>query len=154
MAVHHATIVIERGFDGPPGRVYAAWAEPALRARWDYPGEGWEAVQEESDFRVGGRKISRFGPAGDPLYREDLRYQDIVPGERIVFAYTISRGATPISASLSTVELQPDGPRTRMRLTEQVAFLDGGDSAADRERGWGEALDKLDAELRRQAQPA
>jgi uncharacterized protein YndB with AHSA1/START domain len=154
MAVHHATLVIERRFEAPPRRVYAAWAEPAIRARWDYPGDGWEAIQEESEFRIGGRKVSRFGPPGDPIYREDLHYADIVPDERIIFAYTMSRGAAPISSSLTTVELRPDGARTHMRLTEQAAFLDGGDGASDRERGWGEALDKLDAELRRQAQTA
>ena len=32
-------------------------------------------------------------------------------------------------------------------MTDQVAILDGGDTAKDRERGWGETLDKLPAAI-------
>ena len=152
--VHHATLVIDRTFDAAPGRVFACWADPALRSRWDFPGDGWQAEQVESDFRVGGRKVSRFGPAGGPTYTEDMRYEDIVPDRRIVFAYTILRDTDRITSSLTTVEFAADGPRTRMKLTEQIAILDGGDTAEDRQAGWGEALDKLDRELRRLSQPA
>ena len=153
-SVHHATIVIDRDFEASPSRVYACWADPALRALWDFPGEGWEATQIESDFRVGGRKVSRFGPPGGPQYTEDMRYEDIVEGRRIVFAYTITREAERITSSLTTAEFAPDGARTRLKLTEQIAILDGGDTTKDREAGWNEALDKLAAELDRQAQPA
>src|SRR5690242_10534590 len=111
-SVRHATIVIERVFAASPARVYAHWADPTLRARWDYPGEGWTAETLESDYRVGGRKLSRFGPAGAVPYTEDMRYEDISPGQRIVFAYTISQGEVRITASLATAEFVPDGAGT------------------------------------------
>jgi uncharacterized protein YndB with AHSA1/START domain len=153
-SVTHDTIRIERVFDAAPARVFAAWADPAARARWDVPGSDWRIAESRYDFRVGGREFCRFGPPSDPVYLAESSYADIVPERRIVFTYTMDRGATRISVSLTTVELLPAGSRTRLVLTEQVAFLDGGDTASERERGWGAMLRKLDAELRRETAPA
>ena len=41
------------------------------------------------------------------------------------------------------MQLAAEGDGTRLRLTEQVAFLDGVDGGAGRERGWGGLLDRL-----------
>ena len=150
---HHATIVITRSFGAPVRTVYECWADPVRRARWDFPGDGWAAEQVENRFAIGGRKVSRFGPPGETPYVEDLRYEDIVPGRRIVFAYSISRGEARITASLATVEFSGEAARTDMKLTEQIVILDGGEKPNDRERGWGEALDKLDRELAATGQP-
>jgi len=151
--VRHDTIVIERRFDATPARVFAAWADPAARARWSSPGTDWEIADDQHDFRVGGREVSRFGPAGEPVYRAETTYLDIVPDRRIVMAGTMTEGETRISASMATVELLTTGDDTRMIYTEQAAFLDGRDVLENRVRGWGEILDKLDAELRRECEP-
>ena len=150
-SVQHGSFTIRRRYDAPPSRVFAAWADPAARLIWGAPGEGWALAEPRFDFRIGGIETSRFGPAGDPVYRNETRYADIVPDRRIVFSYTIDRGETRISASLSTVELLPDGDGTRLVFTEQAAFLDGGDQPEIREGGWRSLLDKLDAMLRRRA---
>ena len=47
-----------------------------------------------------------------------------------------------------TVELITHGDRTELIVTDQLVVLDGGDEAPDRERGWGETLDKLTPFLR------
>jgi uncharacterized protein YndB with AHSA1/START domain len=52
-----------------------------------------------------------------------------------------------ISVSLTTVEFQPSGTGTRLIFTEQGVFLDGTDSAAQREQGTQGVLDKLGAAL-------
>ena len=80
-----------------------------------------------------------------------------MPDERIVFAYSLSlslslsAGDVRASAALTTVELAADGggTRTRLLLTEQVAFLDGVDGTASRQRGWGALLDRLGDAIRR-----
>ncbi len=46
------------------------------------------------------------------------------------------------------MELAADGGGTRLLLTEQVAFLDGVDGTASRQRGWGALLDRLGDALR------
>ena len=148
-SVRHDTVVVERTYDASPERVFIAWADPAARARWDVPGDDWEIVEFESDFRVGGRERSRFGPPGGPLYTSDGRYEDIVTNSRIVMAGTMARGETRISTAVLTVELLATGARTRLILTEQAAFLDGEDEPAARKQGWGGILNKLGAELRR-----
>jgi hypothetical protein len=56
--------------------------------------------------------------------------------------------ARKISVSLATIELAPAGAGTKLKLTEQGAFLDGYDDAGSREHGTGLLLDRLGASLR------
>jgi uncharacterized protein YndB with AHSA1/START domain len=148
-SAEHATFVIERMYDAPAARVFAAWADPAAKARWF--GGGEESTDEhELDFRVGGREINRGdGPDGQ-FYTYEALYQDIVPDERIVYTYDMHRGETRISVSLATVEFKPAGAGTRLIFTEQGAFLDGEDKPEYREQGTGDLLDALDLELGRE----
>ena len=148
-SVTHATFVVERFFPAPPARVFAAWADPALKARWFSGPEEWSAGRREYelDFRIGGREVSRAGPQGGPVHTYEARYFDIVPGERIVYAYDMLSDGTRISVSLATAELTPAGAGTRLVYTEQGAFLDGHDDPQERKRGTIELFDALGAAL-------
>jgi uncharacterized protein YndB with AHSA1/START domain len=147
-SVEHATIAIEREFDASPSRVFAAWANPGARRRWDVPQPDWELVEHQHDFRVGGCDVVQFGPPGELVYRGETRYENIVSDSRIVSTYTIAEDDKPMSVSVLTVELLAAGKGTRMILTEQAVFLDGNDSPAARHEGLSEMLDKLEAWLR------
>jgi uncharacterized protein YndB with AHSA1/START domain len=147
-SVTHATFALERTYDASPARVFAAWAEPDRKARWfGNPEDG--VAEFELDFRVGGREFNR-GRAHGREYTFEARYQDIVPGVRIVYAYDMHFEGRRISVSLSTVGLEPDGAGTRLTYTEQGAYLDGLDSADQRQSGTGGLLDALGAELARE----
>ena len=148
-SVTHATFVIERNYPASPARVFAAFADPAAKARWFAGPDDWGTDEFELDFRVGGREISRGGPPGGPVHIYEGRYQDIVPDQRIVFTYDMHLDDKRISVSLVTVELKPTGAGTRLVFTEQGAFLDGYDNAIQREQGTGELLDALGTELQR-----
>ena len=50
---------------------------------------------------------------------------------------------TRVSVSLATIELEADGGRTLLVLTEHGAFFDGLVSPTSREQGWGSLLDAL-----------
>ncbi len=148
-SVTHATFTIERAYDASAARVFAAWADPAAKARWFAGPDEWGPAQYEIDFQVGGREVSRNGPNGGSVYAYDARYQEIVPDERIIYTYEMYLDGTRISVSLATVEFKPAGAGTRLIYTEQGAFLDGLDSPDQRQQGSGALFDALDAELRR-----
>jgi uncharacterized protein YndB with AHSA1/START domain len=150
-SVTHATFSIERTYDAPPGRVFAAFADRAIKVHWFSGPEEWGPDEHELDFRVGGRETSRGGPPGGPVHTFEARYYDIVPDERLVFAYDMRLDDTRISVSLATVELEPVGAGTRLTFTEQAAFLDGYDDAGSRERGTRDLLDALGEALRQPA---
>jgi uncharacterized protein YndB with AHSA1/START domain len=142
-AVVHDTIVFERRFPVAPEKVYAAWSDAAQRARWHFPGDGWELVEFDQDFRVGGHERSRFGPKGAPRLREEGRFLDIVRNERIVSAGTMHEDEVRMSITLCTVEFAADGDGTLLKLTDQSAFLDGRERPAERRSGWGKVLERL-----------
>lgn len=147
-SVQHATFVIERIYDAPPARVFRAWADPAAKSTW-FRGPGdWTSSRYTLDFRVGGREGSTVGPKGGPVHHYDAVYQDIVENERIILSYEMRADGTRTSVSLMTVELKPEGKGTRLTFTEQGAFLDGHDSAGQREEGTGFLLDNLEAALK------
>ena len=147
-SVTHATFTLERSYDAPPARVFKAFADPAIKRRWFVEGEGWALEEFVGEFKVGGFERSRFRFRGGEPIRNDTSYHDIVPNERIIFAYTMTIGENRISASLATCEFKPSGAGTQFVFTEQGAFLDGLDQLDQREGGWKVLLDALEKELK------
>lgn len=147
-SVNHSTFVVERTFDASPQRMFAAWADPEAKARWfGNPDQG--VAEYQLDFQVGGREYNR-GEVEGQEYTYEARYQDIVPDERIVYAYDMHVGERRISVSLGTVELEPEGDGTRLTYTEQGAYLDGLDTPEQRQSGTGGLFDALADELARE----
>ena len=148
MSVRHEMVRVERTFNAPVNRVFQAWRDSVALSRWYLPGdEGWFSEVLEHDFRVGGIKKLTFGPQEGAPYTEDCRYEDIVEEQRIVYTMTIGTAGERLTASLVTIEFVDVGGTTNILVTDQVAILDGGDTAADREQGWGEVLDRLAREF-------
>jgi uncharacterized protein YndB with AHSA1/START domain len=151
--VTHSTFTIERSYPVPADRVFAAFADPAKKRRWFAEAEKRKAEQFEMDFRVGGKERTqvRMGPDTPfpgVVMTNHTTYQDIDPGRRIVFAYTMSVGEQRISASLVTVEFAASGAGTALLFTEQGAFLEMSDGPTMRQQGWNHILDGLDAEVK------
>jgi uncharacterized protein YndB with AHSA1/START domain len=145
--VAHDTFVIERTYDIPIAQVFRAWADPMLKARWfagsaDALGAGYDL-----DFRVGGREVNRGGPPGGPVYTYQSEFHDIVPEQRIIYTYEMYADETRISVSVATVQFRSRDATTQLVLTEQGVFLDGHDTAAQREEGTRSLLDSLAAIL-------
>lgn len=138
-STEHGTFVLERRYQAPPARVFAAWSSAQAKSRWFGPG----GLDIELDFRVGGReRFAADGPGGD-RYTYAALYQDIVEDERFVYTYEMYRNEDRISVSVATIELIPDGEGTTLRMTEQGVYLDGHDTPAQREEGTRDILEKL-----------
>ena len=145
--VTHDTFVIERTYDVPVARVFGAWADPVLKARWfagsaDALGAGYEL-----DFRVGGREVNRGGPPGGPVYTYESELRDIIPEQRIVYTYEMYADEYRISVSVATVLFSGQDAKSQLVLTEQGVVLDGHDTVAQREAGTRSLLDSLAASL-------
>jgi uncharacterized protein YndB with AHSA1/START domain len=141
--VTHATFSIERSYDVPPTKVFAAFASPAAKSKWFGGPKEWEQGKRSMDFRVGGKEHLSGGPKGQPPHVFDAIYQDIVPNERIIYSYDMHIGENRISVSLATIEFKQAGKGTRMLFTEQGAFLDDFDNPKLREEGTKALLDQL-----------
>jgi uncharacterized protein YndB with AHSA1/START domain len=48
------------------------------------------------------------------------------------------------------VELFPEGTGTRLILTDQSAFFDCRETPSDRKSGWGQILNRLEAQMARE----
>jgi uncharacterized protein YndB with AHSA1/START domain len=138
----HATFTLERTYPADPARVFAAWADPAAKARWMVGSNGDHSL----DFQVGGLEIvhSTFN---DKVIRFTTTYVDIVEGERIAYNSTLTFDDELATASLTTVEFSADGDGTKLVLTEHGAYLDGHELPEWREEGTATQLDNLTKEL-------
>jgi uncharacterized protein YndB with AHSA1/START domain len=155
---NHGTFFIERRYDATPQRVFAAWSDADSKRAWHVEGKGWEIRSYELDFREGGRETSSFRFLDgvkvfgeETIFGGETVYDEIIPNERIIFTYSMSRNGKRFSVSLATVELKPDGGGTRLLFTEHAAFFEGADGLQMREQGWQELLGKLDAFLKQGA---
>lgn len=147
-ALAHGAFTIERAYKAKPARVFAAWADPEVKARWFIGPDNWKQVRRELDFRVGGEELlhGRFD-GFETLFV--ARYYAIEPDARIVYIYDMRLGpklGTHHSVSLATVDLLPAGGGTKLVFSESVVFLDGtaaAEGTASRERGTAVHLDRI-----------
>ena len=161
-SVVHATFCIERTYAASPAQVYHALTDPIAKARWFTGGERFTLLARSMDVRPGGREHlqgrwsagahrpasdDREGPPSGVVSTFDAVYLDVIPEQRLVYAYEMHLDQRKISASLATLELKRAGTGTRLIVTEQGAFLDGWDDAGSRERGTAQLLDALGRSL-------
>jgi uncharacterized protein YndB with AHSA1/START domain len=141
-SIVHSTFTLERIYPAPISRVFRAWADPQIKARW-FAGN---PAEYQLDFRPGGIERNCAVHDGKKITWESL-YREIVPDERIIYTSVLSEDGAVATVSLATVELAPDDSGTRLVLVEAGAYLDGREQPAWREQGTGEWLDALGRDL-------
>ncbi|KQV92373.1 SRPBCC family protein [Pelomonas sp. Root1237] len=139
----HTSFVLERRFKASATRVFAAWADPATKQRWSDCHAEMNATEFSMDFRPGGQEIYRSALPDGTQLAVDKVFLDIVPQARIVFAYSMAADGRALSASLVTVEFSNSPAGSTLKLTEQLAYLDGHQDLEQRRRGTEEGLDRL-----------
>ncbi|WP_378948403.1 SRPBCC family protein [Mesorhizobium sp. ANAO-SY3R2] len=141
--VAHSTFVIERELPASPRHAYRFWSEAALKQRWNDCHPDWKVVEDSFDFRVGGIEAKRWRLADGSEQTFRALYFDIVPEQRIIYGFDMSFRGQKVSASLATIELIPAGKQTRMKFTEQLAFLGEPDAMRQRIAGTEDGFDRL-----------
>ena len=125
VSTDHGTVVVERTLDVPVSRVFSAFADAKERASWGAPSDTAVFIYDEANFSVGGRDLARCGAKEDPRYRVEARYLDIVGERRVVWTETIHEVDRLLATNITTLELLPDGPGTRLKVTVQVTSFVG-----------------------------
>lgn len=138
---------VTRVWKASPRTIFAAWTDPAIKSQWfkGPPGE-WEQLRSSFDFRVGGVEIEegRFRETGMvSLYKATPHF--IEPDQRLVYVYDMWIDGAPLSSSLATLLLSPQGAETKVVYSEQIVFLDGKDGTAARKEGTDVLFDQLGA---------
>lgn len=143
MTIEHKTFVVERELAASPKHAFRFFSEQALKERWTSCHPDWTVLEEAFDFRVGGIEAKRWRTDKGHEQTFLARYLDIVPAQRIIYAFDMSFAGERLSASLATVELFAAAARTRMVFTEQIAWLGDANSLPLRVAGTGDGLDLL-----------
>jgi len=146
----HATFTVERRYPAAPARAFAAWADPAAKARWFAGPHGWRSEGHQLDFRPGGtERVDTYPNAGGDVHAYRATYYDIVPDQRIVYAYEMYLGETRMSVSLATVLFEPSDGGTLLTFTEQMVMLGDAENwdARGREMGTQMLLENLGREV-------
>ncbi len=143
-------IQVERIFDAPRDRVFAAYTDPELIPRWWGP-RSTTTIVEEMDATTGG--IWRFAMRNEDGSETVFRgvYREVSAPERIV--QTFEWDGMPGHVSVDTATFEDLGDRTRVVSTsifhapeERDGMLDSG-----MERGMNETYARLDELLAGQA---
>jgi uncharacterized protein YndB with AHSA1/START domain len=140
-SIVHGSFTVKRSYPHSPAKVFRAWSDPAIKRQW-YGGPVQDDSRRVFEFRVGGHE-NNFGQVGDQAFALESVYYDIVPENRIVYAYDVRINEVMTSVSVATVEFKASGNGTELTMTEHGAFLDGHDNANERQGGANWVLDRL-----------
>jgi uncharacterized protein YndB with AHSA1/START domain len=143
-------IRLQRTIPAAPDRVYRAWLDPDLLARWLAPGD-MRVTRVEADERVGGSYgVWQADEDGDDVGGFEWELVELVPAERIVFLWRFlgpDRVADPAHDSRLTITLrEAPGGATELTLVHErlEAFAAAMPDIIELVGpGWASALDNL-----------
>ena len=133
---------VRKRFAAPPDKVFAAFADPALVAKWLTPAPEIKLTVLQFDFRVGGEyRFAYHLPAG-PTVTIGGAFQAIRPLTSIVFSWIIEPPDEHAGIeSEVTVTITPDQSGAELLIRhERLQRIDAVTRHAD---GWRGALDQL-----------
>ncbi len=138
-------VTIVRVFDAPRSRVFKAWTDPKIMAKWWGPRD-FTNPRCELDVRPGGEiHIHMRSPDGE-IFPMSGAFQEIVEPERLVFASAAEDlEGMPIIEALTTVTFEDLDGKTKLTMhtvvvrsvPEAAMFLEGMDE------GWAQSMERL-----------
>jgi uncharacterized protein YndB with AHSA1/START domain len=144
-------VEVRRLLAAPLERVFAAFAQPSLVARWLRPSPDVKLTVLAFDFRPGGAYRFAYDVSDAQRMVVGGTFRTIVAPSHIVFSWLIEPPDEHAGIdSEVTVQLMPRGASTE--LTIRHAKLDRVDANLRHDQGWRGALDLLEARLRSEAE--
>jgi uncharacterized protein YndB with AHSA1/START domain len=140
--LQHATITLEHSYPTPPERVFSEFADPSARARWSAPSSD-ALIYDEADFPIDGRDTFRCGPKGDPKFRGETRYLDIVPNRRVISNETVDMDGQRLAVAPTTLDFELTDAGTKLTVTLQIVSFVGSEMIRSYESGSKSALKNL-----------
>jgi uncharacterized protein YndB with AHSA1/START domain len=138
-------VIITREFDAPPDKVFRAYTDPELFARWNGP-RATKTVIDTWDCRSGGS--FRYVLESDE-FEGGFRgcFHDVRTGELIVQTFTFE--GMPDGVALQRLSFEDLGGRTRLTVTALVDSFEDRDAflASGMEVGVREGYEQLDQVL-------
>lgn len=132
---------IERVFDAPQDRVYAAWTDPAQLAKWWGP-SGFTCPEVDWNPVEGGRYRTCMKSPDDEVYCVGGIFEEVSPTSRLVFTWMWEGdGPTGGVDTRVTLELEDLGGSTRLRLTHDR--MPSEEAASGHRDGWCSSFDDL-----------
>jgi uncharacterized protein YndB with AHSA1/START domain len=136
------SVTLVRRIKASPAKVYAALTQPELMVRWWGPDAG-PTLSAEADVRPGGRFSIVFRLLNGDEHSPTGIYQDVVPGEKLVFTWEWA--GMPERKSLVTFLLKRVDDGTELTLIHEQLHDEA--TRQSHEDGWRGWFDKLAAFL-------
>ncbi|MDQ6794520.1 MAG: SRPBCC domain-containing protein [Chloroflexota bacterium] len=137
---------VERVFDHPIERVWAAYTDPALIPQW----WGQGTTVDRLDVRAGGGYRFVSNPGTDKESAVSGDFLEVNPPDRLVQTFGMEGYGKPMT---QTIELERAGDGTRLAITSRFDTMEERDGlvAYGAEKGAIGGLARLDAMLKRLA---
>ena len=130
---------IERTYQAPAERVFAAWTSEEVLRRWWQAERGWETTEAEVDLRVGGDvRVVMRDPEKGIDHGGGGKYTEIEPPERLAFTWLWDGDTRRTLIEIDFVE--SDGATT-VRFTHSGLWDE--EAVRSHEYGWSNILDNL-----------
>jgi uncharacterized protein YndB with AHSA1/START domain len=137
-----ATVRATHHYDAPPQRVFDAWLDPAIAAKFLFATPTGQMIKAEIDPRVGGAFTftDRRPDMGDVEHVGT--YVEIDRPRRLVFDFAVPQYEPTLTRI--TLDFAPSGAGCDVTLTHEGVFED---YVQQTEHGWGMILGALQAVL-------
>jgi uncharacterized protein YndB with AHSA1/START domain len=134
-------VALDRVIAAPRAKVYRAWLDPEVLARWMGPHD-YSVVVATVDARVGGEHVVEMIDSGGEHHTFTSVIEELVPDERIVLTFKFHRTAPETLLTLTFSDAEDGG--TQLRL-EHERITGEGLSGQNVNEGWSQTLAKLQA---------
>jgi uncharacterized protein YndB with AHSA1/START domain len=138
-------VSLRRLYGKPRADVFKAWTDAKELKRWWGP-VGYDAPSIEVDLRVGGRyRFTMRKLADGHTSIVTGVYQEIVPGERLVFTWNWEQGPPFGSNTLVTVEFRDAAGGTELVLIHEK--FESEQAREEHTKGWNSCFEKFETAL-------